>query len=319
VTALLILLILLENSLPCFSGGVVSNISLGPLTAVMLAVCVDKSLSWPGRSRERAAYWLVSIIFGVLTFQPYRRSWVLQIPMQRTSLMMLVFMLIVTPLLRRKKLGSLKNVAITIPVFVLGFFVASSLTRPSEMNLADHFADNFFGSVDKSGDYLRPTANAASMAKVRRFWWETAARDWWSGPAGGLGFIPEVPSSIASGLPNDWQTVRTHPEFKSLAPISGPHNSYLTILARMGLVGLVLFAVIAIQWFRSIWPLVRGRELNLYEILVIMIPVCGAIHAALNIGLETPRNSVLLWLFAGAAIVYADAIAEAEAAATSRD
>ncbi len=317
ITALIILIVLLMNTLPSLLGDIVANLSLGPLTSVVLVVCLDKALSWPVRSAERLAYWFISLGLALVTFFPYWRLWYIDAPMQRTSLMVLLFMLVATPLLRRKKLSSLRTVAITLPVFALGFAIAS--TGKPAVSIADHVADTIFGSTEKTGMDTSARLTNFSLSTVRKFWWHQAVQDWKQNPMTGVGFIPEVPSLIVRGLPNDWQTVRENPQFHSTSPISGPHNSYLTILARMGIIGFGLFLLIAANWLWTIWPLIRGRELNLYEIMVIMLPVSGAIHALLNIGLETPRSCALLWFFAGAATVYAASIAEAEAAASSRD
>ena len=316
ITALIVLIVLFINTIPSLAGNIVSNLSLGPLTAVVLVVCLDKALSWPKRSAERLAYWLISLGFALITFFPYWRLWYIGAPMERTSLMVLLFMLVATPLLRRKKLSSLRTFCITLPLFALGFVIASA--QP-QISVSEHLADTFFGSPEKSGLQSSSVLPTLSLATVRKFWWKQSLADWRQNPATGIGFIPEVPSFIVEGQLNNWATVKAEPRFHSTSPISGPHNSYLTILARMGLVGFGLFALLAAQWLRSIWPLVRGRELNLYEIMVVLLPVSGAIYALLNIGLETPRNCALMWFFAGAATVYASSLAEAEAEASSRD
>ncbi len=130
--------------------------------------------------------------------------------------------------------------------------------------------------------------------RTRSFMWRTAISDWLENPVFGVRFVPEIPSFVRPGRRNNGG----YP-WENDPPVTGPHNSYLSVLSRMGLIGLILLIIIAIQWQRMVSRLLRSNEVSLPELLLIFIPLNGAIYAFFNVGFESPHNCMLMWLFLG--------------------
>ena len=135
--------------------------------------------------------------------------------------------------------------------------------------------------------------------RVRRYMWNSAFSQWLRSPIIGIGFLPEVPSDIQPGAPNvgGYQAVGT-------PPVSGPHNSYLSILTRMGVIGFILFGWLMAALLRRAWALIGQHPQTIPDLLLIVIPLNGLIHAAVNVGLESPHHCMLLWLVAGMLVVW---------------
>lgn len=92
-------------------------------------------------------------------------------------------------------------------------------------------------------------------------------------------------------------------------PLRNPHNSHLSVLARMGLVGMALWISMFVSWYLS---LIRARRqfLELGEdrrasiALWLMLGVGGIlINAFFDPTLEGPQVGILLWLLFGAGAV----------------
>jgi O-antigen ligase len=124
--------------------------------------------------------------------------------------------------------------------------------------------------------------------------WKTALRDWRSHPVLGIGFLPEVPSYVQPWAPNTGNYESFH-----APPVSGPHNSYLSVLARMGLVGSGLFLWLMVVLLRQAIALAREHPHAIPELLLLFIPLNGAVHAFFNVGFESPHRCMILWLVSG--------------------
>jgi len=178
----------------------------------------------------------------------------------------------------------------------------SDHTRPTQFNarishpqLGDLTMKKLFNGfyhpedLDGSNEFRFP------MMRTRRHMWRTALMDWRKHPIVGVRFGPEVPSEVAPG----WKNAGGF-ETPYAPPVTGPHNSYLSILARTGLIGAFLFAWMLIRFFRQAWGVHHtSQPIGLFELLIFMVPLNGAIHALLNVGLESPPRAMLMWFFIG--------------------
>jgi len=138
---------------------------------------------------------------------------------------------------------------------------------------------------------------------VRRFFWHSALVQWHEHPVVGIGFIPEVPEYVSPSRKNTGGFVAGN-----TPAISGPHNSYLSILTRTGVIGLVLFAWLMIEWALQAMTLFPSRTFPLLDLLLLLVPANGAIHAFFNVGFESPHNCILMWLLGGLALARAQSL-----------
>ena len=130
--------------------------------------------------------------------------------------------------------------------------------------------------------------------RTRKFMWQMAFADWQHNRLFGIGFIPEVPSYVRPGFINKGGFVDYGDP-----PVSGPHNSYLSVLARMGLVGLALLMVLAWQSFLKVRSITHGGAVGFADLFLIFVPLDGAVHAMFNVGFESPHKCMIMWLFMG--------------------
>lgn len=282
---LLALAVLAANVIPNLLGHNIANYSIGPLIAIPLMLATAKA----GRKPRD---WAVVLLLGLVAFTPFWRMW-LAGEMQRTSFLLLVFLMTTTALLLRRPL----KLGIPLALLLAGFLAGSFAS-------GDPVSKSFFAAMQKNEDIPYAGNPAPFQARARRFWWKTALSDWTANPVIGIGFIPELPSFLEENMPNNWESVQNNPRLRSSAPVSGPHNSYLSVLARMGLVGLLIFGGLAFDCIRRAWRLVRNREPDLTSLLIVLVPMAGALHALLNVGFEAPHNCMVMWLFAGMLLAY---------------
>lgn len=132
-------------------------------------------------------------------------------------------------------------------------------------------------------------------ARFRFFLWKTALEDWKENPVWGRGFLPEIPSLVHPGRSNVGSL-----EYPGSPPVAGPHNSYLTILSRMGIPGVLLFLWILWVWLRE-WKKISVFSETI-RLFLFFIPVHGLVYASLNVGLESPHQCIWLWLMIGVGI-----------------
>lgn len=79
-----------------------------------------------------------------------------------------------------------------------------------------------------------------------------------------------------------------------------PHNSYLTLLYRYGLVGVALLCWWALAWLRAVWAALR-RASDPWLEGALLFCFYGAAFASVTVALEGPAYAVPLWLAAGLA------------------
>lgn len=146
----------------------------------------------------------------------------------------------------------------------------------------------------------------------RKVWWNRAIAQWQTSKIWGVGFNVEVPdllriyhwpNGVIETVKNDGK-FENAPDMKSRLdpqPVSGPHNSWLSVLARMGVLGFGgLLAFFIVTGYR-VGQFIKSRKGHflLAEFILLMIPLNSLLHATLQIGFESPRGCFLLWLFLG--------------------
>lgn len=151
--------------------------------------------------------------------------------------------------------------------------------------LADHIAE--FALKYKTLSSPLEEANAAWRAAF----WLNVVSLWLSHPFVGVGFthdfFNEEPLNLAFVVHDD------------------PHNSYLAILARTGVVGLffiiacsLLFVILMVRLLRQS----SSRETLLLAGSLLSCFVAIGAFAAANVTLESPYHAIFFWLFIGAGV-----------------
>lgn len=274
-----------------------SNLAIGPLAGAMSVILYE-------RKRVFAAFfvYLVSILPFMIMIQGR---------MQRSAFALLLFSFILAPVIVSSGRKFLR--ALGLSAFAIGLSLAllwlslfqSSLKRPDQKPPLSLAIDSLRHNDDypaPSEAQQQPASGVSFTFASRRFWWRTALSDWSKNPLLGTGFVPEVPSQINPGVPNDGHFEK-YPAYKILGntAISGPHNSYLSVLARTGVVGTLLFSVFLISVLFGVARFVVSA--NQFDVIsrvcAILVVLNGLLYAVVGIGFESPHNSVLLWFFSG--------------------
>ncbi len=146
----------------------------------------------------------------------------------------------------------------------------------------------------KKGEHTK-----GGLERFRLFMWQDAYRLFKENPWVGVGFQRPVVERYYMGGGTYWKNDgshihRTTPTHGAMVPaISGPHNSYLNAIARIGVFG-VLFLFIHIY---SFFLLLKRK----YYGLALLIFAQG-LYAMFNVGLEGPARSAMLLIALSAAL-----------------
>lgn len=282
--------------------GLGANYAIGPLAVVLAAYFF--STVFTQQRISAAKYFAAGTLAAAAAFFPYWKM--LHTHLQRSSLVLLFMMIFATPWLvhKERRVKALSVSLLLTAFFALGAFVSlGSNVGSRAYESLRHYDDHFQPEKDEPGKEI-----AGFRFKSRAFWWKTAFEDWKTAPVFGVGLLPNVPSKILPGVANDGR-FEGYSDLVSLGgkPVAGPHNSYLGILARFGIVGMAAFLALTFAIVRATAKFARetdferGRPLNkLADLLTVLVPVNGMLYAFMGIGFESPHNSVLLWFFAGA-------------------
>jgi O-antigen ligase len=195
--------------------------------------------------------------------------------------------------------------ATIILLFVQG---ASSTSR--EENLVYRVSDKLLTMTDPFGTKqyrLSSTSSSLNNTKFREEWWRAVWRETMDkGPITGLGFGYDLASRFLMSydlpLERDFTT-------------RSPHGIFVTILGRMGFVGLISFAAICIGIFVTAFrraSLVRQRKLPAFELRhwCAVLMILGA--ATFGVVLEGPMGGVLFWSLLGLACAQPNFASEPE-------
>lgn len=282
------------------------NISVGPLFVLPAIYFTERAFAaWRARRSARQPA-LMALGSAVIAFQPFWEMWTTS--MQRTSLLILGMNLLLAPLIlvRFAWKRAFAVSALLLALFGLGsgLYLASKRPAAGHAPSPGSAPNQIVSALNHADDLHQPGRNATPLGtfqgRFRAFLWREAIRDWRTAPLLGIGFVPELPAYIMPGIKNDGTDINFVDENgRPTNPVSGPHNSYLTVLARMGLVGCALLLFAGLHWLRELGRLQRSRESDFLRMALTIIPINGAVHAFFNIGFESPHNSVLMWLFFG--------------------
>lgn len=279
----------LASTLGNFAGHGILHISLGPLMAVLFLFGASDL------KRDRDYQIAFTIGTALLAFIPFWEM--IHHYVQRTNLIYLFLILFICPFLIRKPGYSNKQaprlILIGFLTFILGFVPYTKVYYPDFSFFGDFssLTDSFRKGDDRSADPNAPKFQFRS----RIYMWENAWGIWKQNPVIGNGFNLEIPSELRENFPNIVGAVVT-----GEPPVSGPHNSYLQILARMGIIGAVLFIIPFVAWFGILTTWIwKKRETSLSDLLLFWICVNSALYATVHVGFESPHHAFIIWFLFG--------------------
>ncbi|MDP2136791.1 MAG: O-antigen ligase family protein, partial [Candidatus Didemnitutus sp.] len=159
-------------------------------------------------------------------------------------------------------------------------------------------ADRMRSMVDFRGEgtyHSEESHYKGSNNRFRAVWWRNVLRETWqTNPAFGLGFGHD----LAAGFLQEYYPESSVEEFTARSP----HNIFITVFGRMGLVGLVPWFAICLAMLARTWRSLRHSENRpawaqwcaLWVLLV---------SATFGVVLEGPMGAVPFWVLLGLASV----------------
>ena len=155
------------------------------------------------------------------------------------------------------------------------------------------------------GSAARGAADPTAGFRIMR--WEYALKLWYSHPLFGVGYgVQLLPYSLD---PQQFQTGRFNGGM--------PHNTFLFVLARMGLPGI---ALVCFCWMSGLWSAARTAAQNRLADNLAAANVLAAMvgYAALNLFFERPSHNVLFWIMLAVAVRLVETSIRAPVPAASR-
>lgn len=211
---------------------------------------------------------------------------------QRTSLLGLVLIMIVLAFYRWKKIFIGLSVAV----------VTMLATHHTLKNLPQtiHRQTNNVYSFTNS-PFKKSESTQSGLEVFRWTMWKDAWGLFVSNPVFGIGYEKQVVYRVYkwSGIyvPNDVHWMKNPgqalKESGEVPPISGPHNSYLNAIVRVGALGIFIL-ILHLFGFYRLW-----QNGNHYPAVIIF---GQTLYAFFNVGLEGPARSALLLIFLGFAV-----------------
>ncbi len=138
--------------------------------------------------------------------------------------------------------------------------------------------------------------NAQGLEKFRAYLWQDAWEEFLSAPLQGIGFLQPVVKRVYRGSGGFWDNSGSYEQLsrgnkeKISPPISGPHNSYLNALSRMGIIGL---------GFLLLHLMCGWQFLTRCYFACFFVLLWQMLYAALNVSMEGPIRSFPLLLLVG--------------------
>ncbi len=234
---------------------------------------------------------------------------------QRTNFITLVFYIssvfLISKEEMRKKIRTYMYIVVS---FILGTIIISQILMTQNKTDSETFKENLVHNDSKDNyavQRIRGIENVIDkqftftniVGGSRGFWWSKAIEDWKKSKLLGRGYTPEIPSEVIYGLPNNpkrFETQITMKPYEGRA-LSGPHNSYLTVLARSGVIGFILFITLIGLLIKNLYK----YYLNIFDYkksddyIVLLTPIVFLGFSLIALGLESPHNNVFVWLAFG--------------------
>jgi O-antigen ligase len=182
--------------------------------------------------------------------------------------------LAVLVLSKEKRKVSWVKASIAFAVFVALLLIAWKFVAPSVGVLAEKYET-----------ILAPTEEANAAWRLE--FWIAMIGLWWTAPIAGVGFAYDFINV------EPWGVVEEHYD---------PHNSYLAILARMGVIGLILtivFLVAVSIMFTKIMRSAASPRKRMLAGCLFSSFISIAVFGSANVTLESPYHAIFLWIFAG--------------------
>jgi len=146
----------------------------------------------------------------------------------------------------------------------------------------------FKGDLKEGKDFAPTSFIAFRFHLWKQTWSSFKARPWIGQGFGGHIFETQLNGSPAA-VEGKW--------------ISGPHNSFLSILARLGIVGASLF--LGLVWACLGGLLKHFRHLTTLDWMILAAVGSAHFFAFFNVCLENPQSGIWYWFFLGAAALAA--------------
>lgn len=198
-----------------------------------------------------------------------------------------------------------RAVAVTILLVGLGTLsslqIAGNAPGSAASQVRDFSASQLFANIGSIGG-AQESGNLNGTAQARLTLWSETIDKVVSDDrlVYGYGFGPNL-AYLAGGVAQSGNL--------NMAPLRSPHNSYLDVLARMGLIGMSLWIALLIGWY---WRLVRGcrrlAQRGLYvrrrvAVLCLMVVTATLVGTFFNPSLEGAQAAALMWTAFGIGLV----------------
>jgi hypothetical protein len=173
------------------------------------------------------------------------------------------------------------------------------------------FAERVTSMVDVTGTQGRPgddTLDKGGNNRFRMVWWRTVLDDTWrQGPAFGLGFGHDLARSFVNAydpLMGDDFSARS------------PHSIVMSVIGRMGALGMAAFLAIAGAIAQRTWRVLRSRASDPFACCLWCAAWVILTSACFGVVLEGPMGAVVFWTLLGLANGMAESRDEGVAAPT---
>lgn len=296
------------------------HLSSGPLNAFILPFLLLTAGLLPSWLRERK--WLLNsfrLVGAVAWFHPILSTYLV---MQRTSFGNFMWNFGAGLFISSRERGISLGKRIAITTFALVTTIALvwffSTTRvyeagldsflPKELSekqkeIGDHLAIKILAPFLHTDDFAyRDGKVKVFEARFRKILWLQTIEDWKHKPISGVGFRREVPSYFQN-LENKKYPHEEY-EFQFL-PISGPHNSFLNMLARVGIVGFLLWGFIILVCLKNSYVYLF-RFKNITSPLTVIWFLNGMAYSFFNLGFEGPHYAIPMYFVLGALLIHSE-------------
>jgi O-Antigen ligase len=165
-----------------------------------------------------------------------------------------------------------------------------SMDRPVS---AHQIAENVMSIIGQSGH------QAEGTKQWRLDWWDVIINDTFHGPSFWTGRGFGLNLADADGFSETRDPSNPRP------PTRSPHNAHMTLLARAGIPGLVLWALVLVSWFGMLMRAIltaRARGHRQWADLFLFIGCYAAaivINATFDVVLEGPMQGIWFWCLFG--------------------